>query len=172
MHFGTIWSGTAQLLEEGRTIPSWDMWSNSFLAIIRRSGANQRVRPCTAGPVVLIWCITECLTGRSLKDACVTHFDPLVDLWHSKLVDSTTQLQVQGIVCPDQSSTGLARIRNDDSNPYTQPLAEFPACKKSAPRIGCGTSAIMKTHGNKRRRPMSGVSECTPKVAISEPLTA
>ena len=55
------------------------------------------------------------------------HFGLLVDLRHSKLVDSATQLQVQGIVCPDQSSTGLTRLRNEDTNPYIQLLAEFPA---------------------------------------------
>ena len=51
---------------------------------------------------------------------------------HSKLVDSTTQLQVQSIVCPNLSSIGLARLHNDDSSPCTQLMAEFPAVTQAS----------------------------------------
>jgi hypothetical protein len=43
-----------------------------------------------------------------------------------KLVDSTTQLHVQGIFCQDQSPT-TSIYRMDNSNPYLAILSEFPA---------------------------------------------
>ena len=61
------------------------------------------------------------------------HFGLLVDLRHSKLVDTHTKLQVQGVVCPHQASTGIARLRrDDDTDPYTQLLAEFPSVTQAS----------------------------------------
>ena len=40
---GTICRGEDQLLDEDRTMPSSSMWSNSWRAIRRRSGARRRV---------------------------------------------------------------------------------------------------------------------------------
>lgn len=47
-----------QLLEDGQTMPSCSMWSNSWHTALRRSGASLQVRALTGGPVVLIWCVT------------------------------------------------------------------------------------------------------------------
>ena len=55
------------------------------------------------------------------------HFSLLVDLRHSTLLDSTTQLRVQGIVCRDSESTGIAHPHTDESDPYSRLLAEFPS---------------------------------------------
>ena len=60
------------------------------------------------------------------------HFGLLVDLRHSTLSDSTTHLRVHGIACPDQpSSTGLTRSFKDNSDPFSQLLAEFPSVTKA-----------------------------------------
>ena len=45
-----MWSGDAQLLEEGWTIPDSNICSNSWRAMCRRSGARQRARADTGGP--------------------------------------------------------------------------------------------------------------------------
>ena len=55
------------------------------------------------------------------------HFGLLVDLRHSTLSDSTTQLRVQGIVCRDHSPAGLPRPLSDHSNRFANLLAEFPS---------------------------------------------
>ncbi len=53
------------------------------------------------------------------------HFNLLVDLRHSTLLDATTQIRVQGIVCRDNETTGIAHPPVDSSNPYTRLLSEF-----------------------------------------------
>ena len=68
--FGTMWSGEDQLLDEGLMIPSCSMWSNSSLAMRRRSGGRcSGGRRCalavTGSQFVVIWCVTVCLTGWS-----------------------------------------------------------------------------------------------------------
>ena len=54
------------------------------------------------------------------------HFGLLVDIRNSTLSDSNTKLMVQGVVCPDHSSTGITRCPNN-SDPYSKLLAEFPS---------------------------------------------
>ena len=46
-------------------MPNWSMCSNSLLAALRRSGARRLGRATTGEPVVSMWWVTECLTGRS-----------------------------------------------------------------------------------------------------------
>ncbi len=53
------------MLEEGRTIPSCSICSNSRRATFRRSGGRRRVRALTGGPFVWRWCVTPCLTSQS-----------------------------------------------------------------------------------------------------------
>ena len=58
------------------------------------------------------------------------HFGLLVDMRHSMLVDSTTNLRVHGIICPDQdhsSDTGFRRLPKDESSPFSHLHAVFPA---------------------------------------------
>ena len=60
------------------------------------------------------------------------HFGLLVDLRNSTLSDSTPHLRVQGIVCPDRPlSTGLTCSFKDNSDPFSQLLAEFPSVTKA-----------------------------------------
>ena len=73
--------GDAQLLLEGQIIPYCSMWSNSCLAMRKDSGARRRVRAATAGPVVWMWWVTVCLTGRSEKEAWVTSDGNLDKSW-------------------------------------------------------------------------------------------
>ena len=47
--FGTMWSGEDQLLAEGLIMPSCSMWSNSSLAMRRRSGGRWRALAVTGG---------------------------------------------------------------------------------------------------------------------------
>jgi len=55
------------------------------------------------------------------------HFGLLVDIRNCTLLDSTTQLRVQGITCQDHSFTGLTVIRQSDTNPFSALLDEFPS---------------------------------------------
>ena len=64
--------GDAQLLAEGRTIPSCSMCSNSRLAIWRRSGASRRALEWTGWPEVGIQWEMSCTIG------CVGRDDNLV----------------------------------------------------------------------------------------------
>ena len=54
------------------------------------------------------------------------HFGLLVDLRRSTLLDSATQLRVQGIICSNSESTGIKHTRVNEDNPFSQLLAEFP----------------------------------------------
>ena len=53
-------------------MPCWSMCSNSCLAALKRSGGSLRKRADTGGPVVVMWCVTLCLTGCSLVQGCTT----------------------------------------------------------------------------------------------------
>ena len=59
----TIWSGEDQALDEGRTIPSFNICSNTILTTCRRSGARYLGRADTGGPVVWMWWVMLCVTG-------------------------------------------------------------------------------------------------------------
>ena len=48
------------------------MCSNSRRATLSRSGARRRALADTGGPVVRMWCVTLCCTGRSEMHGCVT----------------------------------------------------------------------------------------------------
>ncbi|KRX68502.1 hypothetical protein T09_12435 [Trichinella sp. T9] len=54
--FGTMWSGDAQLLLDGRMMPRSSWMSNSFRASSSRSGGNRRGLAKTGGPCVRMWC--------------------------------------------------------------------------------------------------------------------
>ena len=58
-----MWRGDDQLLEDGRRIPSSNMWSNSRRAIWSHSGDRRHALAETGGPVVVTWCVTLCLMG-------------------------------------------------------------------------------------------------------------
>ena len=60
------------------------------------------------------------------------HFGLLVHLRHGILSDSTTQLQVHGIICPDNiSSTGITRFQDVKGASYSLLLNKFPAVTKA-----------------------------------------
>ncbi|KRX36605.1 hypothetical protein T05_13332 [Trichinella murrelli] len=61
--FGTMWSGDAQLLLDGRMMPRSSRMSNSFLASSSRSGGNRRGLAKTGGPCVRMWCCIEWVGG-------------------------------------------------------------------------------------------------------------
>lgn len=75
----------------------------------------------------LPWVFTIADVQKPLLGAdFLRNFGLMVDMKQQKLVDSTTQLHVQGIFCQDQSpTTSIYRI--DNSNPYLAILSEFPA---------------------------------------------
>ena len=62
---GTMCNGDAQQLEEGRMMPRSNILSNSWRAILSRSGGSLCGRKATGGPVVGMWWVTECFTGWS-----------------------------------------------------------------------------------------------------------
>ena len=55
------------------------------------------------------------------------HFGLLVSLCNHALCDSTTHFSVQGVVCTNTSSSGLARHQVNPSDPYSQLLSKFPS---------------------------------------------
>ena len=59
--FGTICKGLDQQLLDRRQIPISIILSNSFFALVRRSGAKRRARALIGGPVVGIASSTPCL---------------------------------------------------------------------------------------------------------------
>ena len=87
------------------------------------------------------------------------HFGLLVDLRRSTLLDSATQLRVQGIICSNNESTGIKHTRVNEDNPFSQLLAEFPsvtqACSPDRPTKHTVTHHIQTTgpavHGRTRR---------------------
>ncbi len=70
--FGDHVEGEDQLLDEGRIMPDWSMSSNSWRATLSRSGVRRRAREEIGGPVVRMWCVTECFTGYSAICGSVT----------------------------------------------------------------------------------------------------
>ena len=58
-------SGDAQALDEGLTMLSCSISSNSLLATCKRSGARRRGGADTGGPTVSIWCVMSCRMGVS-----------------------------------------------------------------------------------------------------------
>ena len=60
------------------------------------------------------------------------HFGLHVDLRHSTLSDSTTNLRIQGVMCQSHVPTGLTRCPADGSNRYSQLLAEFPSVTQAS----------------------------------------
>ena len=54
------------------------------------------------------------------------HFGLMVDMHHRKLIDSNTQLLVQGILSAD-TSPHPSLCPKDSNNPFLQLLSEFPA---------------------------------------------
>lgn len=69
--FGTMWIGDAHLLENGRMMLSFSMWSDSRLAIARRSPARRRGLAKTGEPVVLVKLDTSCLTLAAKEPSLV-----------------------------------------------------------------------------------------------------
>jgi len=60
------------------------------------------------------------------------HFGLLVDLRNDTLIDSTTQLCVQGVFCTSTPSSGLARFQLNPSDPYSQLLSKFPSVTQAS----------------------------------------
>ena len=56
------------------------------------------------------------------------HFGLLVDIQRHKLIDTSTHLQVQGILSSDPTpGTSIRSLSKDPTNPYLSLLSEFPA---------------------------------------------
>ena len=60
------------MLEEGQTIPCWSMCSNSHFATLSCSGGSLRKHAETGGLVMVMWCVTLCLTDCFLVVNCTT----------------------------------------------------------------------------------------------------
>ena len=61
----TMCNGEAQQLEDGQMMPRANIRSNSWQAILSRSGGSLRGQEATGGPLVGMWWVTVCFTGWS-----------------------------------------------------------------------------------------------------------
>ena len=145
--FGTICSEVDHAPDEGHTIPSCIICSNSFLATRRRSGAWRVGLAETGRLFVSIWWVTSCVTALSEEHTWVSwtrgwgrgHWSNWVRCMGLR---STDTLNVQ--VSSGIHKLVLLHISISTSSPKLR--------RKSAPRIGFCTSAMTKIHGNDRLR--------------------
>ena len=146
------------------------MCSNSRLATLRRSGASLRGLDAKGGPVVCMWCWTECLTGGR---------DALLDNNSGNSFKSEAYGE-SSMACTTDKLPRIAESLHPDERVVLLSMSLFLlmstsnslCCRKSAPMIGCVTSATVKIQTKLRRKPKEMVRERLPYVFMLDPFAA
>ena len=129
--------------------------------MFNRSGARRCALANTGGPVVRMWCVTLCYTGRS---GCVTEGKSRRSAANS-LAGSRDCKEGLG----ERYRAAISWMRSCISPSrswwffmFFMSTSRLKWCRKSAPRMGFRTSATMNAQENVRRRLRLRVSDLVP----------
>ena len=137
-------------------IPSWRMWLNSTFATFSQSGGRRQERQKAKGPRVVMWCVVLCLTTVSLYDACVISRNFARRFWLG-VATSARQYIGRGEGCEDFLPSMVKFVVVSMSLQFLISTLRPKCARKSAPRIGKGTSPKTNIQRYARRSPTSMV---------------
>ena len=145
--------------------------SNSWRAILSCSGGSLRGREATGGPLVGMWWVTVCFTGWSGGGGRSKHGNSVrMAVKLSEGFGSGTDGLGEGSWVRMPWTCSWERVSTRQRCLTSTNRLKCP--RKSAPRIGCFTSATMKVHWKGRRSPRFRQRGRTPWVAIGDWLAA
>lgn len=143
---------------------------NYCLATFRWSGLSLCGCALTGGPLVWMWWVTSCVTLSLLKTGRVILGKPFKRSVYGSIAsfNMTGLIVIFLLIFPCTISPVLLSI----NLPHLTSTSMPKWCKKSAPKIGMGSFAIVKIHWKVRRNPRSNVNDFSQKVGIEEWFTA
>ena len=149
-----MWSGEAHVLEEGRMI-----LLNSALAATNFSGDRRRGRAKTGRPSVTMWWDTPCLTGVSLVQGVVNDGKSFRSRRKGSPAGSGVETELMRRAGSGEGSASTrVPFRVSIRRRCSKSTNNLCCSRKSAPTIGCVTSATRNRQVRGRGNPKSRVN--------------